>query len=325
MNCKVAVLNVKATHPDFKKAKVVELAVSIFDQGQLINQFSQLVNPRTKIHPSAIEEHGITPAMVHGQPTILQVLPTMKKMLSSVRHIITFSWDDPSILERQLGRGATAKLLWDFCDNWWTLYCGTNCLEMLDALCRDYSVARPEQNRALSDTVAIYKCFRKLVFSKKWRLPEDFCLELETELSYEDELPEPNIPRLKAETDKLIRYSKSEYKKDPNQEVNFGCIDRSILPYIELINENPLLTTTYSTSDQGAAVAVVFRDQCTRDAYLTRIKEKVSSVKIWQYPVRGAKWRGPEDWILTTPNTSKKAVAERFWKEILPILRRELS
>lgn len=65
----LAAVDIETTglHPFY--SEIVEIAAVIFTMdGQVLNEFSQLINPQKPIHPRAIEIHGITDDMVENQP-----------------------------------------------------------------------------------------------------------------------------------------------------------------------------------------------------------------------------------------------------------------
>ena len=58
------------------QGRIVEIAAVKFDlNGNILEEFSQLVNPETEIPEDAVSVHGITNDMLGGQPTIAEVLP----------------------------------------------------------------------------------------------------------------------------------------------------------------------------------------------------------------------------------------------------------
>jgi len=71
------------------EGRVVEIAALKFDfNGQIIAQFSELINPGGPIPPSAIAVHHITDEMVAGKPTIEEALPRFIDFLSGENNIL---------------------------------------------------------------------------------------------------------------------------------------------------------------------------------------------------------------------------------------------
>lgn len=68
--------------------------------------FNQLVDPRRKLKPASAKIHGITPAMLQGQPTIDQVLPAFRRFCENtvlVAHNAAFDMRFLQLKETQTG------------------------------------------------------------------------------------------------------------------------------------------------------------------------------------------------------------------------------
>ncbi len=61
--------------------KICEIAVSVSQNGQKIEEFSTLLNPGMPMHPDVIAIHGITNEMVKTAPTFEQILPRLLALL----------------------------------------------------------------------------------------------------------------------------------------------------------------------------------------------------------------------------------------------------
>lgn len=61
--------------------KICEIAVSVSQGGQTLQEFSTLLNPGMPMHPDVIAIHGITNEMVATAPTFAQVLPQLLSLL----------------------------------------------------------------------------------------------------------------------------------------------------------------------------------------------------------------------------------------------------
>ena len=57
--------------------KICEVAVSVTQNGQLLEEFSTLINPGIPMSPAVIAIHGITNEMVKDAPTFEQILPRL--------------------------------------------------------------------------------------------------------------------------------------------------------------------------------------------------------------------------------------------------------
>lgn len=61
--------------------KICEIAVSVTQNGQIMERFSSLLNPQIPMHPSVIAVHGITNEMVADAPSFVEVLPKLFGLL----------------------------------------------------------------------------------------------------------------------------------------------------------------------------------------------------------------------------------------------------
>jgi len=72
----LAAIDIETTglHPFY--SEIVEVAAVTFDMnGNVHEEYSQLINPQMLIHPRAIEIHGITDAMVKNEPAWNEIAP----------------------------------------------------------------------------------------------------------------------------------------------------------------------------------------------------------------------------------------------------------
>ena len=80
-------LETTGLHPVF--ARIVEIgAVRFRGDGTVLDQFSQLVDPRCRIPADATAVHGITDPMVAGQPVIADVLPRLCEFIGSPQSVL---------------------------------------------------------------------------------------------------------------------------------------------------------------------------------------------------------------------------------------------
>ena len=61
--------------------KICELAISITQNGQTMEEFSTLLNPQIPMMPEVIAIHGITNEMVKDAPTFAEILPRVVSLL----------------------------------------------------------------------------------------------------------------------------------------------------------------------------------------------------------------------------------------------------
>jgi DNA polymerase-3 subunit epsilon len=84
--CLFVAFDTETTGLSAAQGRIVEIAAIKFDlNGNIREEFSQLVNPETEIPEEAVNVHGITNDMLTGMPTISEVLP---------RFVAFFSGDD---------------------------------------------------------------------------------------------------------------------------------------------------------------------------------------------------------------------------------------
>ncbi|MBR3632740.1 MAG: 3'-5' exonuclease [Elusimicrobiaceae bacterium] len=61
--------------------KICEIAVSVSQNGQKLEEFSTLLNPQMPMHPDVIAIHGITNEMVAGAPVFADIVPQLLGLL----------------------------------------------------------------------------------------------------------------------------------------------------------------------------------------------------------------------------------------------------
>ena len=92
------------------------------------------------------------------------------------------------------------------------------------------------------------------------------------------------MSRFKAITDSLITISR---KAKRNEEEDDGdLLDKSIIPHIEILNNNPDFVITGSCSGHGGDpyFSVIFKDSNSRDSYLKKVRAaKIDSQKSEDY------------------------------------------
>lgn len=77
-NLKFACFDTETTGLDPKQGgKICEIAVSVSQDGKLLNEYSTLINPEMTIAPDVTAIHGITNEMVKEAPTFRQVTPKL--------------------------------------------------------------------------------------------------------------------------------------------------------------------------------------------------------------------------------------------------------
>lgn len=75
---------------------IIEIAAVRISKGEIVGEFSSLVDPKQKLYGKTIELTGITNDMVIGQPTYGEVLPKLYNFIGDsviVAHNAMFDWD----------------------------------------------------------------------------------------------------------------------------------------------------------------------------------------------------------------------------------------
>ncbi len=79
---KFACLDTETTGMSFGAGgKICEIAVSVSQNGQVLEEFSTLINPGCPIHPEVIAIHGITNEMVKDAPSFEDIIPSLLNVL----------------------------------------------------------------------------------------------------------------------------------------------------------------------------------------------------------------------------------------------------
>lgn len=170
------IIDLETTDKNPNRAKIIELSALKVRDDQVVDTFSQLVDPMKKIPKKIIELTGITDEMVAGQPTIDQVLGKYLDFIGDdiiLGHNIA-SFDTTIIcnyadilLDRKFGNDMVDTLRMA------QYYCGLD-LEnyKLATVAGHYGVVNEHAHRALSDCYAnleVYKRLKKDLDKKKAR------------------------------------------------------------------------------------------------------------------------------------------------------------
>ncbi len=84
--------------------RVIEIGAVAFEKGQVVGEFSTLVNPGVPIPPEVQAIHGITEAMIEGEPRPEEILPSFSAFVADsvlVAHNAAF---DVGFLRHELAR-----------------------------------------------------------------------------------------------------------------------------------------------------------------------------------------------------------------------------
>ena len=90
-----AVVDIEATGGNHIKGKIIEIAVYIFDGEKIIDEYSSLINPETKVDWYVTKLTGITNEMVSTAPTFKEVAKKIVDLLNGkifVAHDVDFDY-----------------------------------------------------------------------------------------------------------------------------------------------------------------------------------------------------------------------------------------
>ena len=88
-----AVVDIEATGGNHIKGKIIEIAIYIYDGNKIIDEFSTLVNPNTKIDWYVTKLTGITNKMVSDAPLFSEVAKKIADLVQGkifVAHDVDF-------------------------------------------------------------------------------------------------------------------------------------------------------------------------------------------------------------------------------------------
>lgn len=159
------VLDLETTSANIYTAKIIEVAAIKIKNGEVIESFESLVNPRLAIPPMATAVNHITDDMVKDSPYIEEVLEEFMQFIDGEillgHNITTF---DLNILYDVMKREFDYTLDNDFID---TLYLSQKCNDCvenykLQTLSEYYGLDIRGEHRALKDCYLTNMCYQKL-------------------------------------------------------------------------------------------------------------------------------------------------------------------
>lgn len=166
-------IDCETTGLDVQQDRVIEVAVMCFDAGQVYAQMESLINPECEIPETSIAIHHITPDMVAGKPTIIQVLPDILEMIGQhiiVGHGVHFDIDILAIAAER--HGIPCKLRHNsYLDTlrMARLY-GESPINSLEHLRMHFNIPQEGAHRAMSDVIVNREVFKRL--AKRYKTTE---------------------------------------------------------------------------------------------------------------------------------------------------------
>jgi DNA polymerase III epsilon subunit family exonuclease len=155
------------------EGRVVEIAAVKFDfSGQVIEKYSELVNPRTAIPEDVIRVHHITDNMVAGKPDIGDVLPRFIEFIGEENNILIAQnavFDIGFINHESLRKEIKLprNTIIDQIDLTRVAFPDLSAYG-LETVCRQFGIVDHQSHRAMADAVLVMKlfihCLRTLAF-----------------------------------------------------------------------------------------------------------------------------------------------------------------
>ena len=90
-----AVIDIESSGGNHIKARIIEVAVYIYDGKKIIQAYNSLINPRVKIDWYVTKLTGISNAMVENAPTFNEVASTLYSLIENkifVAHDVNFDY-----------------------------------------------------------------------------------------------------------------------------------------------------------------------------------------------------------------------------------------
>lgn len=148
-------------------SRIVEIgAVRFRGDGTVLDQFSQLVDPRCRIPADATTVHGVTDEMVAGQPVIAEVLPRFCEFIASPKSVLLahnagFDVGFLNVAFSRCGRACPEHEVFDTCRLARRRLSLPN--YKLETLGRHLRLIECEEHRALGDSLLLKDVFLHLV------------------------------------------------------------------------------------------------------------------------------------------------------------------
>lgn len=160
-----ACIDCESTGLDPEQDRIVEIAIVLFKDGNVLKQSDTLINPGIEIPQESIDIHHITNKMCQGQPTIKEALPEILELLDNhiiVGHGINF---DISLIDHEAKRHRIPCQISKnkFIDTlrMARLYGGSP-INSLDALRSHFNIEEEGAHRALNDVLVNVQVFSQL-------------------------------------------------------------------------------------------------------------------------------------------------------------------
>jgi len=155
-----AVVDIEATGGNHIKGKIIEIAIYIFDGKKIIDKFSSLINPETKIDWYVSKLTGITNGMVANAPVFKDVAQQIAQMVEGkifVAHDVNFDYKFLKAELQNVGydinepKACTVKLSEKYLPDVSSYSLGNLCEEL------GIHIPKEDRHRAAGDAIATTK------------------------------------------------------------------------------------------------------------------------------------------------------------------------
>ncbi len=160
----VIVLDIETTGLDYLREKIIEFAAVKLVNGEIVDEYETLVDPKQEIRHSSFKVHGIPQEMVDGEATIDEVMPKILEFIGDypiVGHNVIFDYNflnqasiklyDKEITNHRIDTQFLFREVFpeEFSHG-------------LEALMKRFNVEFTTRHRAMADTVGLAKAYPAL-------------------------------------------------------------------------------------------------------------------------------------------------------------------
>jgi DNA polymerase III subunit epsilon len=159
----LSIVDVETTGLSAARNRVIEIGIIRVEDGDVVERYSQLINPECSI-PSFIQHHtGIKPSMIKKAPTFAETLETIKPLLSNsvfIAHNASFDYSFIRAEYRRVGLNFMAPQL---C----TVRLSRRLFPAyrhhgLDSIIDRFNIEYPARHRALDDAEVVWQFYQRV-------------------------------------------------------------------------------------------------------------------------------------------------------------------
>lgn len=163
-----AIVDIETSGGNHKTGRITEIAIYVYDGQQIVEEYSTLINPETRIDWYVKRLTGITDEMVADAPVFAEVIDDIEKVTAGkifVAHNVNFDYNYIRAEFRKLGRKFKRK-------NLCTVELSRKLLPgkksySLGKLCEEIGLSINDRHRAAGDALATTKLFELLLKADK--------------------------------------------------------------------------------------------------------------------------------------------------------------